>query len=219
MRPIRKSIALAAADADGICQSQTPGGAGNLTINGALASGGAVTFDSGNYARQVLITCAGNETGKTITVYGTILAGGDVVSEAVAGPNATTAPTVAHFLTVTRVEISAAAAGAMTVGTNGFGSTKWIPLDHYQKPFNVGFAIEVPSTSPPTYTFQYTFDDVQDQTLTPAASKVYADSAYTSKTTNLNGNIIAPCTAVRLQIESGTTTAELNVIQAGGGIG
>ena len=35
-------IEAATADADGVCASQTPSGAGNLTINGALADSGAV---------------------------------------------------------------------------------------------------------------------------------------------------------------------------------
>ena len=54
-----------ALDADSISQSQTPSGAGNLTINGAKASGGVATFDS---ARQVTITSAGNDSARTFTV-------------------------------------------------------------------------------------------------------------------------------------------------------
>jgi len=215
MRAIRRSIALASASANCICLSQTPGAAGNLTLNGANVSGGVGTMDAGGYARPVLFTFAGNETGKTYTVYGTILEGGNTVSEAVAGVNASTAKTVTHFLTVTRIANSAANAGAMTVGTDGYGSTKWIPLDRVPVPTNVGFAVEVARSSPATWTFQYTWDDVQDPNLDPATTTTFADSTFTSKSTSLNGNIIAPCTAVRLQIESGTSTTVLNVLQSG----
>ena len=43
-------------------------GAGNLTINGALADGGSVTFDQ---PRNVIITSAGDDSGDTFTVTGT----------------------------------------------------------------------------------------------------------------------------------------------------
>ena len=55
-------------DADGISTTATLGGAGTLTINGALASGGEVELSSG---RQVTVTSAGNDTGITFTVTGT----------------------------------------------------------------------------------------------------------------------------------------------------
>lgn len=217
MRPIRRSITLAAAVSNGICQSQTPGAGGNLTLNGSLVSGGIATLDSNGHARPVLLTCAGNETARTFTIYGTISDGGAVVSESIAGVNATTTTTTVHFLTVTRVAVDAATAGAVTLGTNGVGSCRCIPLCRYVNPVNVGFAIEVAASSPVTWTFEYTFDDLQDRDLTPSSVRTYADSSFTSKSTNLNGNIIAPCTGVRLKIESGTSAATLNVIQAGPG--
>jgi hypothetical protein len=56
-----------AADDDGICAQQTAAGAGDLTINGALASGGAVTLD---VPRCVQVDAAGAATA-VVTVYGT----------------------------------------------------------------------------------------------------------------------------------------------------
>ena len=38
------AFAPTALDADGVCASQTLGGAGNLTIDGVLASGGVATL-------------------------------------------------------------------------------------------------------------------------------------------------------------------------------
>ena len=109
MRPVNFSITPVAADDDGISTSQTPSGAGDLTITGALATGGVATLaPNGNWGRQVLITCAGADAGKNFTIYGTIPGGGDYVySEVVAGSNASTSTSVGPFLTVTRVAVSA----------------------------------------------------------------------------------------------------------------
>jgi len=100
------------ADDDGVCASQTPSGAGNLTINGAYASSGTVTFKE---ARTVTITGASDESGKNFTVYGTD-ANSVSFSEVIAGPNATTVSSTNTFLTITQVEVSAATTGAITVG-------------------------------------------------------------------------------------------------------
>lgn len=107
-------IEAAAADADGVCASQTPGGAGNLTINGALASGGTVTFDE---PRQVTIAGTGNEAGKTFTITGTDETGA-AASEAIAGPNNSTVTTTTYFATVTQVAVDAGTAAAVTVGSS-----------------------------------------------------------------------------------------------------
>ena len=58
---------LAAADPNGISQSQTPGSASDLTINGALQSGGVATLVP---ARNVTVTSGGSsETGKNFTIF------------------------------------------------------------------------------------------------------------------------------------------------------
>lgn len=105
-----------AADADGVCQSQTPaaGGSQNLTINGAKASGGVATFGA---ARQVTVTSAGNDAGRTFVITGTDV-NGDALTESLSGPNADTVTTTKHFKTVTQVTIDANSAGALTVGMN-----------------------------------------------------------------------------------------------------
>src|SRR5688500_12081268 len=94
------TVQLAAADADGICKTQTPLAAGNLTINGDLASGGVATIATANTARQVIITSAGNDSGRTFTIYGTDAAG-NTFSEALTGASGGAATSVAHFRTVT----------------------------------------------------------------------------------------------------------------------
>jgi hypothetical protein len=102
-----------AADADGVCQSQTPaaGGAQDLTINGALSSGGVATFTA---ARLITIASAADDSARTFTVTGTDV-NGAVQTETIAGP-ATTVTGALYFRTVTQVSVDDDTAGAITVG-------------------------------------------------------------------------------------------------------
>ena len=102
-----------AADADGVCQSQTPGAGGeqDLTINGALASGGVATFTA---ARLITIASASDDSGRTFTVTGTDV-NGNAQTETIAGP-ATTVTGTLYFRTVTQVTVDDNTAGAITVG-------------------------------------------------------------------------------------------------------
>ena len=102
-----------AADADGVCQSQTPaaGGEQALTINGALASGGVATFVA---ARLITIASASDDSARTFTVTGTDV-NGNVQTEVIAGP-ATTVTGTLYFRTVTEVLVDDNTAGAITVG-------------------------------------------------------------------------------------------------------
>jgi len=102
-----------AADADGVCQSQTPGAGGeqNLTINGALSSGGVATFVA---ARLITIASASDDSGRTFTITGTDV-NGNAQTETIAGP-ATTVTGTLYFRTVTQVTVDDDTAGAITVG-------------------------------------------------------------------------------------------------------
>lgn len=103
-----------AADADSICQSQTPAGGGeqNLTINGANASGGVATFTA---ARKVTVASAGTDDGRTFTITGTDV-NGDALVETLTGPDTATVTTTGYFRTVTQVTVDNDTAGAITVG-------------------------------------------------------------------------------------------------------
>ena len=58
MRTIYVTVGpLASASANAICLSQTPSGAGNLTLNGALVASGVATMDK---SRRVLVTTSPN---------------------------------------------------------------------------------------------------------------------------------------------------------------
>ena len=103
-----------AANADGVCESQTPagGGAQDLTIDGAQASGGVATFTA---ARFVTITSAGSDAGRTFTVTGTDV-NGNAQTETIAGPDTATVTGTLYFRTVTTVSVDDNTAGAITVG-------------------------------------------------------------------------------------------------------
>lgn len=215
--PIRITKTLAAASDTAIALSQTPGGAGNLTLNGALVVAGVAILDT---SRRVLLTFAADETGHNFTIYGTLANTGAAISEVIAGTTPGTAYTTQDFKTVTRVAISAAATGAIKVGTNGIGSTHWILTNYNISPFAVGFEVEVTGTL--NYTVQSTGDNPLDQVQSnfpPNVVKVpvaFDHPTVAAQTSSKDGNYaFPPGGGIRLLINSGTGTAVFCVTQAG----
>lgn len=208
----RLSLTLATADPDGVCQTQNPGNNADLTINGALASGGVATFD---VARRVAIVSAADDSAVTFTVYGTDR-NGIVISESLLGGNIATVYTEYDFKTVTRIATSGNA-GSLTVGTNGVASTAWVPHDSYPSPFNVGGRVLFSAGASLTAKIEITNDDVQNLTNVQTGRNIDADdSAYTGLTTDTLFNIIAPIVASRLTITAFTSgTVEYQVSQQG----
>lgn len=206
-RVITVSKQLAAASANCICTSQTPLAAGNLTINGSAATGGVATLDT---QRRVLFTFAADETGHTFVVYGT-KQGGSAIQETVAGTTAGTVATTQDFLTVTRITISVAATGAITVGTNGVGSTDWQSVDLFTEPVNVGFQVVVSGTI--NYTVEYTMQEIMlSLGVIPTA---FAHSSVASKTDNQAGSFTTPIAYFRLTVNSGAGSATMTYSQSG----
>jgi len=150
MIPISVTVGpLATADADGVCASQVVPAAGALAINGALTAGfdadafataqavagaGDLTLDGtltqsgvGYMATPgyVTITSAGDDSGITFTVAGMRYdAGGPAYyTETITGSNTSIVATSVKFHTVTAVTASGAAAGNVSVGTNGVATT------------------------------------------------------------------------------------------------
>lgn len=213
-QPVEIPVSFAAADADGISLSQTPAGAGNLTITGALASGGVATLCGEGLERQVLITCAGADAGRTFTIYGTNGSGGHI-SEAVAGSNGSTTASTTNFRTVTRVAVDAATAGAVTVGTNGVGASVWQTMNIHAQPANIVAAVVVSGTV--DYTLQYTYDnpnarDAQNAQVQPTP---WDDEVLVAQTTTKQTAFSFPLYGIRLKVNSGTGTATLTLTQAG----
>lgn len=112
-------ITPVALSATAVAAAQAVAGAGNLTINGASASGGVATLDVPR-AVGILSTNAGDTT-QTATITGTDTYGVPLV-EVITFNGTTPVSGVKAFKTVTRVAISAAMTGNATVAsTNIFG--------------------------------------------------------------------------------------------------
>lgn len=185
MRPIVVQVGpLVAASTNNIAHTQTPGGAGNLTLNGSLVTGGVAVLDT---PRRVLFTPAGAEaTNSTIwTVYGTDW-NGNPVSEAVNGVNnPSTVYTVYDYATVTRIAVNKGQAGAVIVGTNGVASSRPIMLDPYS-PSPTSIQVTVSGTV--NYTVQQTLDNITSVGYTSTTWLAHPDANLVAATGNVQGN-------------------------------
>jgi len=205
---------MEAADPNGIFLSATPGGAGELAITGALATDGVATLDSHGWPRQVGITSAGDETGVTFTITGQILKSGNYVTEVVAGLDTGVAVSVGHFYTVSSIVISGAGTGDIIIGTNGVGSTGWIPMDDRTDTFDVGIAVTV-GAGTVNWTVQWTQGNVWDRDALNSSLVAFTDSAISAKAVDVDQALPNRCRAVRLQINSGTDPATMYLTPAG----
>lgn len=209
MRPIRVTL-TPQIDAAGICASQSPGGAGNLTIAGALASGGSVSL---NHGHLITITSAGNDSGRTFTVTGTDFRG-FTITEAITGASGGTAVGTSYFKTVTQVAINGASAGAVTVGVNGASASNWYILDEGSKPFHVGIGLELTGTA--TATVQHTFDNLQTTSDLNTAITTFNHDELASQTSSADGNYIVPVYASRVIVPAYTSgNIVFSLLQAG----
>ena len=212
MRATASSLTLAAEDADGISQTQNPAANADLTINGALASGGVATMD---VARRVLITSGADDRTVTFTIYGTNQ-DGVTIQESIAGSNASTTYTLRDFKTVTRIATSGNA-GSLTVGTNQVASTAWIPINHRNDNISVGFRVSLSSGASLTYDVEHTLSDIQDiNVVQTGVIEVGTHAVVTAKTTEADGNYVLPIRGMRLTITAFTSgTATITEMQGG----
>lgn len=211
MRPIVSTLALAAADADGIALSAIQNGA--VTLNGALASGGVATLDT---ARHISITGSTSVTSVTFTVTGTDRYG-NTITEAITGPTgATTAKGTKNFKTVTAITTSGTTTAAVTVGTADEAEGPWIPLDHYMDGFIASLQGKISSGASLTYGVETTLSEVQGKGFLEDDADAVAHATFTGKSADFADKIETPVMAVRL-VASGHSSGSvrLTVMQAG----
>jgi len=188
----------------------------SITASGASAGNvsvgtwSAATLDE---ARRVLFTFAANDSAKTMTITGTDRYG-NPISESVAGANASTSSTVQDFKTVTSISISAAAAGAIIVGTSGVAASGWVRFDDWTQNM---LSIQANVSGTVNYTVQSTLDDPNSPT-DPVS--VAAMTWFTSNDTNLSGQTVARQsntqimpTYARILLNSGTGTVTATFTQ------
>tara|TARA_R100001082_G_scaffold15208_1_gene7797 strand:+ start:241 stop:2157 length:1917 start_codon:yes stop_codon:yes gene_type:complete len=114
-------------DDDGIAASQSVGSATTMTINGALASGGAVSL---NTPKFVSIKSAGDDSGRNFAVVGTT-DGSTALTENITGSNEGTTISTNAFQTITSITTNGATAGAVTAGVVGKSSIDCIFVSPY----------------------------------------------------------------------------------------
>ncbi len=198
-------------DRDGVSTAQTTAGAGNLTITGVLASGGAVTFD---VPRRVSIYSAGNLSSLTFTVTGTDRQG-QALSEDVTGPNNATVLTTAKFATVTQVAVSGTVGTNVEVGVTAALESKWIPIDHGKNPTSI--SISGAQTGTMTWGVEWTNREIiglREHEIVGATAHGTATnkSASYAEMTAAHG----PATAMRFVISSWTSGTLTGTIQQAG---
>lgn len=210
MRPVTVTVGpLTAASANNIALSQTPAGAGALTLNGSLVTGGVAVLD---HPRRVLITTA--DTTHTFTITG-LSPTGTALSESFLVTGGATASQL-DYASVTSVTISGAATGAVTVGTNGVASTAWVRLDNYAPS---AVAIQCTASGTVNYTIQQTLDDPNSPTnpVIPSAVTWVAtsDTAGVGATGTIQSNYAYAPTFARVLLNSGTGTVTATFSQSG----
>ena len=212
MQPIVVTVGpLAGASANAIALSQTPT-TGSLTLNGALVVAGVAVMDK---PRQVLITATADETSKTFVITGTDWARSPI-SESVTGVNNSTVASKLNYATVTSITISANAASALTVGTNGVASSPWIRLDGWANP-SVTKQCTVSGTV--NYTIQTSMDDPNAATSPVAPSAMTwandPDLGFVAATTTMSGGVIFAPLWIRALLNSGSGSVTFSIQQTG----
>ena len=214
MNPTTFTLAPTVGVANGIALSQTAAGAGNVTLNGSLVSGGVATFD---VARPVAITSTSDLSLLTFTIIGTSRYGYSLTVTKT-GPNNTTVYTSQDFLTVTSITISGSTSGnSFTIGTNDVVATQW-----YVGDFKTGKPLMgvIKVTGTLNYTVQFTQKDLNDQTLTVAQQiarlqnpDVFPSSDITvvNATTSQATTFIFPPPGARVLLNSFSSGASIDV--------
>lgn len=208
---------LAAASANNIAVSQSPG-AGAIVLNGAAVANNVAIIDTFNAAtnsspgRRVLITSGSSDAGINFTVTGTN-ASGNIVSDTFPG-GATTAQSNLDFVMVLGVTHTGSVASTITIGTDGVGSSEWQTWNFMgHSPMNLGYAVELVSGAI-SYTVQYTYDDPNN--LPPGvAFPLPFNSILLTQTGTADSTLSTPLIATRVLINSGTGVIRVRTVQAG----
>lgn len=213
MRPIQKTISFAAADPNSAVTAETPVDGVDLTLGGAFASGGVVTFPE---ATTVDFTSADDISDVTFTVTGTD-ANGHALVEAVTGVDNDTVSTLGLFKTITSIAVATVTTyttETVEVGnpdTPNFGYTDWWPLDIYNP--NQVTTISVNELDGAiTYSVEYTNEDPFDLSITQLAV-AHPAAALTGATADQTASTLVLMRAVRVNFSAGSGTARVTVVQ------
>lgn len=202
MKPLRLTVTPAAADRDGIATAQTTVGAGNLTLDGALAGTLAIPG-------HVSVYSAGNISTVTFTVTGTDRYG-RAISEDIVGPDTTPDTNVGslNFATVTQVYADGAVGTDVEIGSADEFETQWVPVDYHSPVGSV--QVELSTGAGLTWEWQSTNADIADPGFQESDVAGIADATLTGQTTSARGGDSLYASATRIAVTgytSGSFTA------------
>ena len=207
MRPITVVVGpVGTTSATNIAASQTPGAAGNLTLSGALVSGGVATLPT---PQRILITTTDTTTKFTIT--GTSPTG-TVLTETVLGGGSSVSSTL-DYATVTKIAVNQGTTAAVTVGTNGIASA-WVRLDSWA---DAACSIQCNVSGTVNYTVQVSNDDPNSPwapVLPSAMTWINSnDTNAVAATASLQTNFLFTPTFARVLLNSGSGTVTSTFVQ------
>jgi hypothetical protein len=211
MRPVVVSAGpVGTTAANNISLSQTPGAAGNLTLNGSLVTGGVAMLPN---PQRVKITTT--DTTHAFTLTGTTPTG-TLVTETLtnAGSSITSA---LDYMTITSIAINGAATGAVTVGNGGspLAATPWVRLDEYS-PGTVSIQVNVTGTV--SFTVQSSNDGNMDSPTGTPSSYVWIttnDTNAVAATASLQTNFLIVPIWGRVLLNSGSGSIKAIFVQSG----
>ena len=214
MRPIQKTINIAAATTNGIVTSTTPVDGVDLTLNGSLVTSGVATP---TYPTQISLASTSDLSTVVFTVYGT---GTDnnPLAEAIVGPNNTTVTGTKTFKTVDRIAVATASTFTtekVIVGTAtvGIGTGPWWPLDIYTPNQVTTMSVNLLSTATCTYTTEYTNEDVWNLAAADCLAAAFPVAAIASGSTDQTGFTTTLMRAVRFNVASGSGQVRVTLTQ------
>ena len=209
-RPKIKNI-IPISDADGIAESQTPaaGGEQSLSLAGALTVDGKFATET---PHKIIITSAGDDTGRTFTVTGKGI-GGQPQTVAYSGANAAATESTEYWREVSSIIVDDNTASSVTVGTNGESSSPWIPVNYRSRDFGLAIGVDLSEGASLTYSIEHTFEPIGNISGNPA---IQTHESLVNLTASADGNYEYPPTAVRMVVSTFTSgQAAFTIINKG----
>jgi hypothetical protein len=213
MRPIQKTIDIAAADDNGVATAQTPSDGVDLTLDGAYVTSGIAYLP---YASTVTLASTDDLSSVVFTVKG--LSSNNIhIEEAITGPNNATVTTTNFFKTVTAVSVATSSSfttETVIVGGSavGIGTGDWWPLDIYTPNQVTTISANLLGNATGNYSVQYTNEDPFDGNITQLAV-AHPSGSMTNATTDQTQFTTTLMRAVRVNVNSGSGQLRVTVVQ------
>jgi hypothetical protein len=189
--------------------TQTVNFGGSVALNGSLVGAGAAVLAT---PQRVLITTADSTT--KFTIQGAS-ADGSFITETVTS-NGTNVQSALDYASVTSITVNQLATAAVTVGTNGVGSTPWVRTDEWA---SNAVSIQCDVTGTVNYTVQASNDDPNSPTnpVVPSAMTWINsnDTDVVGATSSQLSNYLFSPAFVRVLLNSGSGSVTATVTQYG----